>query len=397
MARRRLKNFTGSVDAIIGFFDFPVTTILPILSEEFGLPSASLESVLKCEHKYWSRLEQREVAGKFIPQFYGFDPFDESFLETEPLLYPFWIKPAKSFRGYLAYQINDAASFVTSIYEIREHIDRISEPFQHLLDQVELPQEVARLGGRCCVAESPLSGQQCTLEGYVHDGEVTIYGVVDSVRETDRSSFSRYEYPSRLPQHVLDQMADIASRVITRIGYDNATFNIEFFYSLTEDRPYLLEINPRLSQSHAYLFQEVDGVSHHQIMIDLSLGNPPAPPVRAGRYKRAAKFMLRYHDDGVLTRVPTRAELDEIMSRVPGTLVDVLVEEGTHLSALRNQDSYSYEIADVYVAADSEQQLLEKYGRVTEELQFELRPVTESLELPSRDIRRFGRDEVIPD
>jgi hypothetical protein len=132
-------------------------------------------------------------------------------------------------------------------------------------------------------------------------------------------------------------------------------------------------------------------------MIDLSLGNPPAPPVRAGRYKRAAKFMLRYHDDGVLTRVPTRAELDEIMSRVPGTLVDVLVEEGTHLSALRNQDSYSYEIADVYVAADSEQQLLEKYGRVTEELQFELRPVTESLELPSRDIRRFGRDEVIPD
>ena len=32
-----------------------------MLSERYGTRSTSLESVVKCEHKYWSRLEQQKV------------------------------------------------------------------------------------------------------------------------------------------------------------------------------------------------------------------------------------------------------------------------------------------------------------------------------------------------
>lgn len=42
-AAGQLEAFEGPVDAIIGFWDFPCC--------------ASLEAVVKCEHKYWSRLE----------------------------------------------------------------------------------------------------------------------------------------------------------------------------------------------------------------------------------------------------------------------------------------------------------------------------------------------------
>ena len=49
----------GTVDAIIGYIDFPVSTMLPFLGPRFGVRSVGLEALLKCQHKYWSRLVQR--------------------------------------------------------------------------------------------------------------------------------------------------------------------------------------------------------------------------------------------------------------------------------------------------------------------------------------------------
>lgn len=397
LAQERLHAFEGSRDAIIAFFDFPVTTILPILAAEFNLHAPSLESVLKCEHKYWSRLEQREVVPNFIPQFYGFDPFDEQFLADAPLLFPFWIKPAKSFRSYLAFRVNDTTDFVTSIHSIRQEIGKMSEPFAHIMTRIDVPEAVSALGDHCCLAESPLSGQQCTVEGYVLNGTVAVYGVIDSIREADRSSFSRYEYPSRLPHHVQETMSELTKRVMERIGYDNGPFNIEYFYSQTEDRPYLLEINPRMSQSHAFLFQQVDGTSHHQVQIDVALGQTPQHVPGGGLYKRAAKFMMRYHENGTVTRVPSTAELAEIEKRLPGTRVDVLVSEGRELASLINQDSYSYEVADVYIAADSEEELLTRYGEITELLPFEIETKEESIEAPREELAEFASQETIPE
>ncbi|MFD2435591.1 hypothetical protein [Modicisalibacter luteus] len=64
-----LKQFTGSVDAIIAHWDFPTSVLVPILCREFGIPAPPLESVLKCEHKYWSRLEQQKVIPEMVPAF----------------------------------------------------------------------------------------------------------------------------------------------------------------------------------------------------------------------------------------------------------------------------------------------------------------------------------------
>ncbi|MFP4484845.1 MAG: acetyl-CoA carboxylase biotin carboxylase subunit family protein [Spirochaetaceae bacterium] len=397
LARTRMRGFEGRLDGLITFFDFPVTTMLPILCHEFGLPGPSLEAVLKCEHKYWSRLEQQQVASNAVPQFYAFDPFDDAFLQKTPLLFPFWIKPAKSFRSYLSYRINEASDFVAAIATVREQIDRIASSFEPLMEGVAVPPAVAAYGGRCCIAESPLSGQQCTLEGYVFQNTVTVYGVVDSVQETDRSSFSRFGYPSRLPAHIQDAMKDVARRVMAQIGYNNATFNMEFFYNQTEDRAYILEINPRFSQSHGYLFQQVDGTAHHQVMVDLAMGMRPDFPQQRGRHKRAAKFMLRYHEDGVVTQVPTAGEIEEVYRKYPDCMVDVLVAPGQRLSKLRNQDSYSYEVADIYVAADSESELLERYARITELLTFKVVSAMETFEQPASEVSEFARNDVIPE
>ena len=73
-ARARLDAFDGSIDAILGWWDFPVSTLLPILRREYGTPGPTLESTLRCEHKYWSRLEQSRSVPDHIPAFRLFDP-----------------------------------------------------------------------------------------------------------------------------------------------------------------------------------------------------------------------------------------------------------------------------------------------------------------------------------
>ncbi len=85
IAIQELDNFDGSIDAIVGYTDFPVSTIVPILCERYGVAGPTLESVIKCEHKYWSRLEQRKVIPEHIPEFYKFSPFAEDPLSEIPL------------------------------------------------------------------------------------------------------------------------------------------------------------------------------------------------------------------------------------------------------------------------------------------------------------------------
>ncbi len=155
-AEERLKAFPGSIDAIIGYWDFPVSTMLPILRRKAGLPTPSLESVLKCEHKYWSRLEQAEVIKDHIPRFAKVNPFADDPLSSVDIDYPFWLKPVKAVLSYLGFKINDAAEFNQSISLIRQKIARYAEPFNHLLNYADLPEKVASVDG-CITTVSKVS------------------------------------------------------------------------------------------------------------------------------------------------------------------------------------------------------------------------------------------------
>lgn len=222
----------GKIDAVVSYYDFPGTVLVPIIAEKYNLPGPTLESVLKCEHKYWSRLEQQKAIPKSIPQFKAFNPFDDDAFEQIGFITPYWIKPIKSYRSFLAYKINGPVKFGEYMEEVREHVDFMSEPFNHIFKEYGMPHEFTDMPERM-IAETPITGHQCTVEGYAYDDEVVVYGIVDSVREEDRSSFSRYEYPSSLPQEIQFRMADLTRRAITQIGLWNSPFNIEFFYNST--------------------------------------------------------------------------------------------------------------------------------------------------------------------
>lgn len=366
-AESRIAAFDGDVHAIVGFWDFPVSTIVPVLCERFGLRGASLDAVLRCEHKYWSRLVQRDVIDEYPP--FAVVDLDEPRLAAE-VGYPCWLKPVKSFSSKLAFEVTDDDGFTAAIEELRAGIGTVGEPFEYLLDQVDLPPEIAEVGGQAALAERALSGDRAAVEGYVRDGEIVVYGVLDSLVYPGVASFLRHQYPSQQPDWLCARLADVSRRVIAGTGLDNTTFSIEYFCDPETGEINLLEINPRHSQAHAELFEHVDGFPNHEYMVRVALGEEPSPK-GDGEYAISARWYLRRFTDAVLLRGPAEDEIAAVERDLDGVRVYRKAPDGGRLSEGRYADSYSYELAEIIVGADDEKSLTDKYERCVDALRFE--------------------------
>ena len=374
-AEDQLNAFDGTIDAIAGYMDFPVSTMLPILCNKFGARTTSLESLLKCEHKYWSRSVQHEVIPDHIPNFTAFDPFDDRALSKigqAGLAFPFFVKPIKSSGSRLGFRIDNPEDFADAVQKLRADIGTISTPFNYVLDQADLPDEIKAIDGRYCMAEQIIGGRQCTVEGYVYEGEVVAYGIVDSIRYPQVLSFFYYLYPSNLPARVQDKMAELTRTIMSHTGFNNSAFNIEYFWDEVSDQIWLLEINTRISQSHCDLFEKVDGISNQQVTVNLALGRRPDMPHRQGQHHVAGKFFYRvFFSDATVTAVPDQEQIDAAQAQVPGTVIAPQVKVGTRLSDLPEQDAYSYAVAYIWMGAKSQGKLLWNYEQTIKSLNFQ--------------------------
>jgi biotin carboxylase len=344
-----------------------VSTLVPVLCARFGLRGASLESVLRCEHKYWSRLVQREVIDEYPP--FALIDLDAPRLPPE-VGYQCWLKPVKSFSSKLAFEVTDDQEFAAAVAELRDGIGRVGEPFEYLLAQADLPPEIAEAGGQAALAERALSGNRAAVEGYVLNGDAVVYGVLDSLVYPGVASFLRHQYPSQLPEWMRERLAEVSRRVIAKIGLDDATFSIEYFCDPDTGEVNLLEINPRHSQAHAELFEHVDGFPNHHYMLKVALGEDPGPP-GTGQYGISARWYLRHFTDGVLLRGPAEDEIAAVERDLDGVRIYRKAQDGERLSEQRYADSYSYELAEIVVGADDLAQMTDKYDRCVAALRFE--------------------------
>lgn len=360
-AARELDAIAGGVDAIIGHWDFPTTSLLPILQWRYGLPGPGLEAVLMCENKYGTRLAESEATPELTPDFALVNPHDDALLDDPPLPYPFWLKPVVAFSSTLGFRVDDRTDLRHALERIRPGIGKFAEPFDALMQHARLGPRRALLGGGYCVAEGIISGRGCTLEGYALDGEIEVYGIIDSLRAPNGVSFVGYHYPSDLPGTVTERMLAGTRRIIRHLGLDNTPFNVEFFWDEASDDLKLLEINPRISKSHAPMFYLVDGASHHEVAIEVALGRRPEFPRREGRHAYAAKFMPRSYGAARVTRAPGPDDIDRLQARFPDAMFTSYVEAGMELTELPNQDSYSFELGDLFLGGDSRAELTENF------------------------------------
>jgi len=361
-AERELGD-AGPVDAIIAQWDFPTTLLVPMLCHERGLRSPSLEAVIRCSHKYWSRVAQRESIPEYTPAFELVDPFEDGAADSVGLQNPFWLKPVKGFSSMLGFRIDERDDLEQALAVIREEVDRIGEPFDVLLEEAGVDAELRSVDGRQCIAEAYLSGIEVAHEGYVQDGEVHFHGTLEMVR--DRECFTRLLWPAMVPAPVLERMADASTRFLKHIGYDDGCFNAEYFWNPDTDDLKLIEVNPRISQSHVPLAMLRDGMSNHQVAFDVGLGRRPTFQPGGGEAPLAAKFYERIPlQEGRVTRAPSPSELEAIRAGFPTATIVMAVEEGDELSELVDQDPRTSTLFELYLGADDERDLLERHARL---------------------------------
>ncbi len=369
-AKKQLNQHQGTIDAIIGFFD---PAMLPVfyLCHEYGLNGPGLLSPLLCEHKYWSRLEQKKIVPEHIPEFTCINPFNVYQLEDIPINTPFWIKPVKSYGSQLGYKIENQQDLDESLKQIRENIKYFAHPFNHILsltDSSVLPEETRKIDGNYCIVESIMQGKLFTIEGFVYQGQVHQHGFFDSVTYDESPSFFAYLTPGQLDNEVQKRMMAITEKVMKQSKFNNTVFNIEFFYDKEKDHIGLLEVNTRISQSHSEIFKLVHGSSNHQFLVQVATGEMPSMNKYQGKYKIAGKLHHRiFFKKGKVTEVPSEKELKQLEKEFDAKIY-LDVDKGTELSELPGQDSFSSQLARIHMGAQSKEELYKKYDEIVDKL-----------------------------
>ena len=357
-------------DAIICHWDFPSSCLAPVLAHEHGLRAPSLEAKLKCEHKYWARLEQRKVVPECTPEFQALDPFDPEAPDKLELEFPIWLKPIKGFSSLLGFRIENRDELRDALKKMRADIGELGKPFDECLAHADLPSEVQGIGGSHALAEGIMTGVQFAPEGYVQNGEVHIHGFFDMPLDQDGKAVAGLRYPADQPQALQDRAADVCRRIMRQVGFDDGSFNVEFLYDADTDKLWVIEVNTRISQSHCEMFRKVDGMSNHEVAVSVALGTEPHLPRGQGHAKTAAKFHLTKNDDAQVTRIPDESELAALEAEFDA-MIELNVQEGDRLSDLPNQPVYCFNVADAWIGGNSIDELQERYRRLGEKIPIE--------------------------
>jgi biotin carboxylase len=357
-ADERLEGVTSGV----GYPGMPVASVV---AERLGLTGPLVERVLRCEHKYYSRLSQQALVPAATPQFQIVPPAGLAADDGCRLPFPLFLKPVKSY-----FSIN--AQPVASLPELRRiaEMSRMPAGFLRPFNDLLKAYTNYEYDASCLLAETLLEGVQVSLEGYVFAGEVHTLGIVDELMFPDTISFARFVYPTRLPAEVQARMQEIAQAFIDGIGYDNALFNMELMYHPATGEIHIIEVNPKIASQFPDLFEKVDGTSSYVPLLQIALGEKPTFDRGRGSFKLAASCVLRDFTDHRVVSVPTDEQVARLMRAVPDARIEIPVTAGQLLSDIL-QDGKSFRYGLINIGANSEAELDAKFEFCKNALPFE--------------------------
>ena len=324
IAQGNAREFAG----VTSSSDYPGAQVAAAIATALGKSGSAPQASLTCAHKYYARLACQSAAPEATPEFSLFE------VGVAPKLapacgFPCFVKPVKGSFSVQAKRIESSAQLQD--YLLQPFLIDYGKRYLHTFNRMLRHYTDFEFDGRYALCEGLLRGAQATIEGWVWQGEVGFIGVTDSVMHPGTRSFTRFEYPSSLPTSVQARMAEIAGRVISRVGLNQTLWNIEMFYDPGSDRISIIEINPRMASQFADLYEKVEGVNGFEVALMLAAGEKPFIP-RAGQFKYAASVPLRVFADTRVLRVPSEARIRDIEAAHPGTIVWWECKAGDRLS-----------------------------------------------------------------
>jgi hypothetical protein len=306
----------GEIHGVATSSDYPGALLAAAVAARLGLPGPSPGAVLRCSHKWYSRLGQRECVPEATP---GFDLLAPQGRGLPEMGFPCFVKPVKSAYSILARRIESAAEL--EAYRATPRLAEFFDEYLRIFHRSVREMSDLELDGRWLIAEQVARGLPVTVEGWAAGGRVGILGVVDSTCDPGTGSFLRFDYPSALDARVQERMGAIAGRAILHLGLDGSLFNVEMFYDPGSDRIAIIEINPRMCGQFADLYAKVDGANGYELALALAAGERPEPARGRGPFAAAASFPLRVFRPVRVERAPDARDVRAAEARFPGTLV----------------------------------------------------------------------------
>lgn len=245
-----------------------------LLAERMDWPGTPVEAVLACQHKLHARRILKQVCPEaHIP----FSRLDVRYGGPIPegLQFPLFVKPVKAAFSVLARTVHSreelAAHVRFNIWE-RWVLRHLVEPFDRVLRQ-RLPEAGT---AHSLMAEAPVHAPQFCLDGYVYRGKLVDLGLVDARMYPGTQAFLSFDYPSRLPESVRARATDVARRFLQAVGFTHGGFNMEFFLHPQTGQVQVIEFNPRIASQFSDLYQRVDGLNLHEVVLALAQDMDPA-------------------------------------------------------------------------------------------------------------------------
>jgi len=360
------------LDGVFSSSDYPGATLAAALATRLGLPGPDPATVLRCSHKYYSRLAQREAAPEATPGFWPVDARRPGEL-PEGLPFPCFVKPVKGAYSLLARKVDSPAELAAFLArpEVKEYVGG----YLRLFDRLVAVYTGFELDGGFFLAEELLSGEQVTVEAWSRAGEVAVLGVVDSALHPLTKSFLRFDYPSRLPAEVQERMAGIVRRVIAGLGLVDSMFNVEMIWDPQSGRVSVIEVNPRMCGQFADLYRKVDGTSGYEVALALAVGETPRIERGGGRHALAASFPLRVFEGVRVARAPGADDVAAAEALYPDALVWNECSSGQELTdflAFEDGRSARYGVLDL--GGPGREELIARSRRVLDRLGYRFEP-----------------------
>lgn len=367
-ADKLVKKYRGRIDGVISNNEQFGALIAAVVAQRLGLPGTDPAVIIAAQHKYYARCLQQKIVPDATPRFSVF-PYEMQTAADVGLPFPLYVKPVKATYSVLARQVDSFA-------ELQNHLrfnpletlilHKLVTPFNDLMARYT----PFTIDAHHLIGEEVMSGVQVNLDGFVHNGKITILGIVDEVMYPGTQAFMRFEYPSSLPAGALARMQALAVKLLTGLDYGYGFFNVELIYQPQTGRIQIIEINPRMASQIVNLYRRVDGYDPYQVLIDLALGKAPSATFGAGAFGAAASFVFRRFDGREVRRVPKPAQIEGVHQRYPDARLMLYLKRGASLAReMKWLGSYRYAVLNLGGA--STEDLHQRYDEIRRELLFE--------------------------
>ena len=198
---------------------------------------------------------------------------------------------------------------------------------------------------------------------------------MDSTFHPGTHSFSRFDYPSHLPQRVLSRLEHAAARVAEASGLDSTLFSVEMTYELSTGKIGVIELNPRMCGQFADLYEKVDGTNGYEIAFALAVGRIPEVRRRAGAFSVAASIPLRTLRPVRVLQAPDEGRIREVEAVFGGVRVLNECRAGDRLERFADEDGESIRYGVVNLGGSRRSHVFARAVEVVDALGYRFEPL----------------------